>query len=439
MIRYRLRLKNSPLPNNDNHFQKGCQLIDIRKPNTILIVSSELDVSEVVARIRSRYPIPAWTFIYLLEDLLGQAGEELKRDGNFVVRDFAVHEDVEKVFSKITNTYSVTAVIPNDEFAVYIAAWANDYWQLPGLTFDMATRFRDKKRMKHIAQTFDIPTAREITVDDISRGAVTFPVILKPRSMAGAVGVKIITEAQQLFEAYAPASDDYQDMNEHQYLIETYNPQPLYQLDAVVLKGQLAFLAAGEYLGKPIDYLAECPLGYFSLAEEDIQHLWRPFIERVLSAFDGPDGVYHIEAFGDAGNGFELLEIAYRPGGASTVDMIKIAHGIDLRLIHLAVQLGLVDALHVERAGEAFGYMTFPKKHLAREKLHVTQVLLPSIETLPTLKMKTIAQVGDIASGEFFCHKDCLGAFVFCGDRDSVARDLKHIVDSYSVHTASEL
>ncbi|NAS92425.1 serine kinase, partial [Pseudomonas syringae pv. actinidiae] len=289
--------------------------MDKNKPNTILIVSSELDVSEVVSRIRSIYPIAAWTFIYLLEDLLGQAGEELNRDGHFVIRDFAVHTEVEKVFGQIATKYSVTAVIPNDEFAVYIAAWANDCWQLPGLTFDVATRFRDKKRMKHIAQTFNIPTAKELSLDDITRGEVTFPVILKPRSLAGAVGVRIITEVQQLSEAYATESDDYQDMNEHQYLIETYNSQPLYQIDAVVLKGQLAFLSAGEYLGKPIDYLAECPLGYFSLADDDLLTLWRPFIERVLLAFEGPDGVYHIEAFGDAGDGFELLEIAYRPGG----------------------------------------------------------------------------------------------------------------------------
>ncbi|MBI6732396.1 serine kinase [Pseudomonas amygdali] len=408
--------------------------MDKNKPNTILIVSSELDVSEVVSRIRSIYPIAAWTFIYLLEDLLGQAGEELNRDGHFVIRDFAVHTEVEKVFGQIATKYSVTAVIPNDEFAVYIAAWANDCWQLPGLTFDVATRFRDKKRMKHIAQTFNIPTAKELSLDDITHGAVTFPVILKPRSLAGAVGVRIITEVQQLSEAYATESDDYQDMNEHQYLIETYNSQPLYQIDAVVLKGQLAFLCAGEYLGKPIDYLAECPLGYFSLADDDLHTLWRPFIERVLFAFEGADGVYHIEAFGDAGDGFELLEIAYRPGGASTVDMIKIAYGIDLRFIHLAVQLGLVDALHVDRKGEAFGYMTFPKKHLAKEMLYVTRVSLPSMETLQTLKMKKIAQVGDIASGEFFCHKDCLGAFVFCGDRGSVAHDLKYVEEHYQVH-----
>lgn len=117
-------------------------------------------------------------------------------------------------------------------------------------------------------------------------------------------------------------------MDEQQYFIESYNPQPIYQIDAIVLQGRLAFLSVGEYIGKPIDYLNECPLGFLSVTDDDLQCIWRPFTERVLSAFDGPDGVYHIEAFGDAGEGAELLEIAFRPGSGSTIEMVQFAWGL---------------------------------------------------------------------------------------------------------------
>jgi len=153
----------------------------------------------------------------------------------------------------------------------------------------------------------------------------------------------------------------------------------------------------------------------------------------VLAAFGGPDGVYHIEAFGDDGQGVELLEIAYRPGGAATVEMIAIAWGVDLRFTHLATQLGLEVGRHFAPQGEAWGYMTFPKKHLAKETLYVSRLTVPSVDRLPTLKMQQLPKLGEVASGEFFCHKDCLGSFVFCGDRESVARDLKLIVADYSV------
>ncbi|MEW5290827.1 serine kinase [Erwinia papayae] len=405
---------------------------------TILIVSSELDVGEVVTDIMAAYPDRPWRFIYLLEDLKNQAGDDLHREDVFIVRDFARHHDVEEVFSQIAESFSVTRVIPNDEFAVWIAAWANHRWQLPGLTFDMAARFRDKKRMKEIACRAGILTAREISPQAIKRGDVSFPLVMKPRSLAGSVGVKIITDAGQLSAITLAEGDDYRDMDEQQYFFESYNPQPVYQLDAVMLEGRLALLSAGEYIGKPIDYLDEHPLGFFSVAERDLRQVWRPFTEKVLAAFGGPDGVYHIEAFGDGGQGAELLEIAYRPGGAATVEMIAIAWGVDLRFTHLATQLGLEVGRHFAPQGEAWGYMTFPKKHLAREALYVSRLSVPSVENMPTLKMQQLPQLGEVASGEFFCHKDCLGSFVFCGERESVARDLKLIVADYCVTVSPE-
>ncbi|CAX56878.1 ATP-grasp domain-containing protein [Erwinia pyrifoliae] len=410
--------------------------MDTTQSHTILIVSSELDVAQAVSRLGKLYPIQHWQFIYLLEDLLGQAGEAQKREGTFIIRDFAVHAEVEAKFEQIASMYAVTAAIPNDEFAVWIAAWANDRWQLPGLTFDVAARFRDKKRMKQIAQQAGIPTAREISMDAIHQGEATFPLVLKPRSLAGSVGVRIISDASQLAAVSIAGSDEYRDMDEQQYFIESYNPQPLYQIDAVVLQGRLAFLSVGEYIGKPIDYLNECPLGYLSVTDDHLQRFWRPFTAKILSAFDGPDGVYHIEAFGDAGEGAELLEIAFRPGSGSTIEMIQFAWGLnpDLGLVHLAAQLGLVGDVHFGRQAEAYGYMMFPKRHLAEETLYVTEVALPGIDRVPTLKMHKTRHRGDIASGEFYCHKDSLGVFVFSGDRSGVARDLKRIVEEYRVY-----
>ncbi|MCX8958742.1 ATP-grasp domain-containing protein [Erwinia psidii] len=400
---------------------------------TILIISSELDVGHTVKNIMASYPDTNRKYIYLLEDLKDQAGDELRFEGVFIIRNFAVHSEVEAVFRQIAATYSVTRVLTDDEFSVCIAAWANDFWQLPGLSFDMATRFRDKKRMKHIARQAGINTAREIAAEEIRRGEVSFPVILKPRSLAGSVGVKIISDASQLNDIDIAEEAEYCDMDETQYFIESYNPQPIYQLDAVLLQGRLAYLFAGEYIGKPIDYLEECALGYLSVTESDLRDVWWPFAEKVLSAFDGPDGVYHIEAFGDAGEGVELLEIAYRPGGGVTVEMIQFACGLDLRFTHLVAQLGVEVDRNAGPEGKAWGYMMFPKKHLAKEPLYVSQVSLPFAGSLSTLKMQILPNTGDIASGGFFCHKDGLGSFVFCGSRDSVARDLKCIVADYRV------
>ncbi len=82
----------------------------------------------------------------------------------------------------------------------------------------------------------------------------------------------------------------------------------------------------------------------------------------------------------------ELLEIAWRPGGAAIVEMVEMVYGLNLKHIHLAAQLGLDVGLLVQRREEAFGYMTFPKKHLATQTLYVTRVHLPPLQHMATLK-----------------------------------------------------
>ncbi|EOS95372.1 hrp-associated systemic virulence protein HsvC, partial [Erwinia tracheiphila PSU-1] len=372
---------------------------------TVLIVSSELDVAKTVASVKELYGLENHHFIYLIEDYLGVASDEMKRPENFIVRDFSSLTEIQTTLSNIGKQYDISRVVSCDEFAVYITALANHFWQLPGLNVEMATRFRDKKRMKDIARQAGIMTACEIGPEAISSGEVTFPVILKPRSLAGSVGVKIINDVSQLNEIKIENEGEYRDMDEKQYFIESYNPQPIYQIDAVKLQGCMVFLSVGEYIGKPIDFLNECPLGYFSVNGIELEKVWRPFSQKVLSAFDGPDGVYHIEAFGDSGSGVELLEIAWRPGGAATVEMIEIAFGLDLPFIHLVTQLGQDIELDIKPKGEAWGYMTFPKKHLAKEPLYVSHVSLPFVGKMPTLKMLMLPEPGDIASGEFMVRK----------------------------------
>ncbi|EPM60820.1 nikkomycin biosynthesis domain protein [Pseudomonas syringae pv. actinidiae ICMP 19071] len=410
----------------------------MRPTKKILVVSSELDAAKTVRDVKTMYPSATWDFIFLLEDFLGVANDELKCPEHFIVRDFADTAGVMAVLEVIAQQHVISQVVPSDEFSVYIAALANDRWDLPGITREKAKSFRDKKAMKEIAQHAGIRTAREITLSDIKGGYVEFPVVVKPRSLAGSMGVKIITEAKQLTEMDVDWGAAYRDMDERQYMIEQYNPNTIYHIDCIVLKGHLSFISVGQYLGKPIDFLQEKPVGVLSVPDQAVEDTWRPFAESVIKAFEAPEGVYHIEAFADAGFGLELLEIAYRPGGAAIVEMIEMVHGLNLKCIHLAAQLGLVDYVDSQRQEEAFGYMTFPKKHLSTEALYVTKIFLPPLESMPTLRTHVVPTLGDIASGEFYCYKDSLGSFVFCGDRDLVSRDVHYLSEHYSVQVAAK-
>ncbi|WP_273862037.1 ATP-grasp domain-containing protein [Pseudomonas sp. LA5] len=401
---------------------------------TVLIASSDLAVAAKLEAIKALHDLEGWGFVFLLEDYLGEAGAELKRPENFIVSDFANATEVAGALDRIACNYKISTAIAFDEFSLYVAASANDRWQLQGITRKNAQRFRDKKKMKEIAQRAGIKTAREITLDEIKRAEIQFPLIIKPRSLAGSQGVQIISTAEELSRIDINFDPDYQDMSERQYLIEAYNPSSIYHIDCVVLEGTLSFISVGEYLGKPIDFLQEKPVGTVSVPERMIEDTWRQFTEGVIAAFEAPDGVYHIEAFAGA----ELLEIAYRPGGAAIVEMIEMVYGLDLKHIHLAAQLGLAPSLDIQRKEEAFGYMTFPKKHLATEPLYVTQTAFPPLENMPTLRTYAMPRAGDLASGKFYCYKDSLGSFVFCGNRKLVLQDIDYLNKNYRVDVAAE-
>ncbi len=92
--------------------------------DTVLIISSELDIDTTVDAIKTQCALDNTQFIYLLEDLLEKADTTLKaRDDVYLVRDFAIHQEVEDTFERIAAHHTVTRVVPSDEFALYIAAW----------------------------------------------------------------------------------------------------------------------------------------------------------------------------------------------------------------------------------------------------------------------------------------------------------------------------
>ncbi|RAW97447.1 MULTISPECIES: acetyl-CoA carboxylase biotin carboxylase subunit family protein [unclassified Photorhabdus] len=404
------------------------------KLNTILIVSCEPDITEKTTELAEQFVLSDIRFIFLIEDFT-QTTPNYRSEEHYIVRDFSVHSDVMDAIDKIIIRHKISAVISSDEFSVFVAASAREKMKIPGMTCTQARRFRDKKMMKQVAEQGGISTPKEFTLDNIRDDSTIFPIVIKPRSLAGSVGVEIIATAECLVNLTHPWNDSYHDMDAGQFIIEKYNPQDIFHIDCIVLSGCINFISVSEYQGKPIDFLQGQPLGSFSVEESYIEKYWHPFTERVLSAFVAPDGVYHIEAFGNSGNVPELLEIAYRPGGAGIVDIIQKVYGLDLRLIHLAAQLGIINGINYQSRADAFAYLIFPKEHTAVETKFVTRLILPNLESLPTLIKYMIPSVGDVATGEFYCHKDCLGMFIFSGDREMVYQDFQCVINNYTVQT----
>ncbi|QCR10357.1 serine kinase [Brenneria rubrifaciens] len=397
----------------------------------ILLVSCELDILEKIKSLKKEYNIASYEFVFLIEDFT-VSGEIIESHNIYVIKDFAIHTDVALVVEKILALHQINEVISNDEFSLFVSAYARERLKLPGLKCEDARKFRDKQLMKIIASHHKISTPEEFHLSDVLQQKVKLPVVLKPRSLAGAVGVSVIYNLSELPAELKGVSDNYRDMDAGQFLIEEYNSQDIFHIDCVVLYGKIVFISVGAYQGSPLDYLKGKVLGGISVPHNEVQSMWLPFTEKLKSAFTFPDGVYHVEAF----EGIEepsLLEIAFRPGGGPITDAILHTYGIDLRLIHLAAQLGVVSKLVCTDKDIGYAYLLYPKDHLSLVPKKVTHVSTPNLKELTSLKVFKIAQIDEIASGEFYNHKDCLGMFIFSGKPSLINREYKKVIENYNV------
>lgn len=101
--------------------------------------------------------------------------------------------------------------------------------------------------------------------------------------------------------------------------------------------------------------------------------------------------------------------------------------------MHLAIQLDLVHDLNLPNTGNSYAYLLYPKDHLTKKEKRVTCVSSLNLRSVSTLKHHHVAKIGDIASGAFHSHQDCLGMFIFSGQRESVIKDCKSIKSRYRV------
>ncbi|WP_225087632.1 serine kinase [Pectobacterium colocasium] len=398
----------------------------------ILVVSCELDIPQKLSELKNFFGIPSENFIFLIEDFTA-TGSVIEDDRHFVVRNFAFHADIAVTVERICLYHQITKVISNDEFSVFIAAYVRQKLKLEGMTCYIAQKFRDKKMMKKIASLHGIPTPKEYNRDDILRGEANFPLIIKPRSLAGSVGIKLLYSISDLPLLKEHSGDDYRDMDDAQHMFEAYNSSDIFHIDCVIIAGRIEFISVGAYDGTPLNYLQGYELGCISVPYKQVVEIWHPFTERLKIAFNLPDGVFHIEAFYRTNEEPELLEIAYRPGGAGVVDAIMHTYGIDLRLIHLGAQLGLIHDLTIFAKNSTYAYLVYPKDHHSDHEKRVISVETPNLKELPTLKINILPKIGDVASGEFYCHKDCLGMFIFSGDRSNVIKDYMNIKSGYNL------
>jgi biotin carboxylase len=241
--------------------------------------------------------------------------------------------DIVKAVSHLARNQKIDRVVALDEYDMEAASTLREHLRVPGMGLTTMRYFRDKlaMRMQALEHGIRIPDfVPVINHADIRYylGNVRGPWVLKPRSEASAIGIKMIANPEDLWPILESLADE-----QSTFVLEQFTPGDVFHVDSVVYDRAVRFECVSRY-GKPPMSVAHHG-GVFTTAvvpREGQEYRELKKLNRTLIAALGlVHGVAHAEFIRAAADGeCYFLECAARVGGAYINEMVEAASGLNL-------------------------------------------------------------------------------------------------------------
>jgi biotin carboxylase len=233
----------------------------------------------------------------------------------------------------------IDRVVALEEFDVVTAALMREHLCLPGLSSSRAKVFRDKLSMAVYGGRAGINVPEFVPLvnrDEVSEfmERVPAPWIIKPRSDVSAIGIRKVSEADEVMRTM-------DEMNEREnlrerasyYLLARFVAGEVFHVDSIVNDGKVLFAGANQY-GRPPMQVAHQGGAYISRTLERGSNDERALFDankRLVKALGLERGATHAEFIKSAyDEKFYFLEIAARVGGAYIAEVLEAATGVNL-------------------------------------------------------------------------------------------------------------
>ena len=254
-------------------------------------------------------------------------------DELFRMPDLSIGPDIIHGISFLARHQTVDRIIPLDDYDVGTAAALREHLRVPGMGDTTARYFRDKLAMRVLASDEGILVPDFVHVLNYDRLRdfmirVPPPWVFKPRSEAGAMGIKQVHASDELWRWL----DDLGDQQSF-YVLEKYIPGDVFHADSIISEREVLFSIVHQY-GLPPMEVAHGG-GIFTTRTyprdtPEVQTLTE-LNRKLMSVLGMVRGVTHAEFIRSHGDGrFYFLEIAARVGGANIAELVEFATGVNL-------------------------------------------------------------------------------------------------------------
>lgn len=249
------------------------------------------------------------------------------------VKSFADESAVMATIANAANKVKIDRIECTWEPYMVLAAKLRQMLGLPGMTVEQTVPFRDKEIMKQVLDRNGIRTPRhlsESTSDGVREAAqkIGFPICVKPISGAGSNDTYRVDSAAQL-EEILPLLGHIEQVS-----VEEFIEADEYTFDTVCIDGQIKFFNMCCYRPRPLMSKTHQWISQQTVIVRDVMN---PFYESgrqmgmdVIKALGFRDGFTHMEWYRKPDGEAVFGEIAARPPGANTVDLMNFANDFDV-------------------------------------------------------------------------------------------------------------
>lgn len=298
------------------------------RPVTILCLASYYKGTSFLTAAKS---LGATVLLLTSEKNAGEAWPRESIDEVLLMPDLRARPDILYAVSYLMRGRRIDAIVPLDDYDVETAAALREHLRLPGLGETGARYFRDKLAMRTQAAAHDIPVPPFTPVFSYDRlraymERVPPPWVLKPRSEAGAMGIRKLHDSEAVWRRLDELGDE-----QSFFHLEQFIPGEIYHVDSLVYDGRLLFAQPHKYARPPMTVAHEG--GVFvsrTLPDGEEARAILDLNARLLRAFGLERGATHAEFIRGMDGRYYFLEVAARVGGANIEQLVEAASGLNL-------------------------------------------------------------------------------------------------------------
>lgn len=300
------------------------------RPLTLLCVSGYF---KGITLIEEAKKLGCYVILVTKEKLKDEPWPRESIDEIFYIPDTTKRPDIIYAVSYLARSRQIDRILPLDDYDVEVVAALREHLRVPGMGETTVRYFRDKLAMRVQAREkgIRVPDFVHVLNYDHLRefmARVPAPWVLKPRSEAGAMGIKKIQHPEELWRKLDELGDQ-----QSFFVLEQYVAGEVYHVDSIIWERDIVFSIASQYGRPPMNVSHEG--GVFisrniSRDSDDFKSLMA-INKEVMTALNMLRGVTHAEYIkANADGQFYFLETAARVGGANIAEMVEAATGLNL-------------------------------------------------------------------------------------------------------------